>query len=133
MSKENPILMIIEDEALLLEAITKKLELEGIETVSCTSGEQAIDYMKNLSEHSKVPDGIWLDFRLKSMDGIEVMNHIKEIDAAKNIPVVVVSNSASRDKVDGMLALGAKEYLLKAEHTLDEIIEAFRNFIKEEK
>jgi len=105
MSKENPKIMVIEDENLLLQAITKKLTLCGIEAVSCSSGEQALDYLKNFSEN---PDAVWLDYHLKEMDGLAFMEALKTNDKWSAIPVFVVSNSASPDKVHRMLALGAK-------------------------
>jgi CheY-like chemotaxis protein len=129
MSAKYPKVMVIEDEGLLLQAIGKKLEVNGIEVVSCTSGEQALDYLKNFEQ---LPDCIWLDYQLKDMNGLVLMQKLKESDKWKDIPVVVVSNSASPDKVSSMLALGAKKYLLKAEHRLDEIVGEIKEFIVNE-
>lgn len=128
MSKQKPTIMVVEDEILLLQAISKKLELDGIATISCSSGKQAIDCLDNLSE---LPDAIWLDYQLKDMDGIEFMGHLKKKETWAQIPVIVVSNSASEDKVHSMLALGARQYLLKAEHRLDELILIMKKFIAE--
>ena len=119
MSKENLTIMVVEDESLLLEAITKKLDLYKIKTVSCTSGNQAFDYLENFKQ---LPDLVWLDYHLKDMDGLEFMNKLKMRDKWKDIPVVVVSNSATDDKVHNILGLGAKKYIIKAEHRLDDII-----------
>ncbi len=120
--------MVVEDESLLLQAITKKLTVSGVDPVSCASGAQALDYLKNLPE---LPDAIWLDYHLKDMDGLGFMKQLKSNPLWSKIPVIVVSNSASPDKVDAMLALGANKYLLKADHFLDEIIQIVKEFIKE--
>lgn len=128
MSKQNPSIMVVEDEVLLLQAITKKLKLSGLDVVSCASGQQAIDYLNNLDE---MPDAVWLDYYLKDMNGLAFMQQLKENPKWSKIPVVVCSNSASPDKVHNMLALGAKKYLLKAEYRLDEIIEIMRGFIQD--
>lgn len=128
MSKQKPTVMVVEDEILLLQAISKKLELNGITAIPYSSGKQAIDYLDNLSE---LPDAIWLDYQLKDMDGIEFMGHLKKKETWAQIPVIVVSNSASPDKVHNMLALGAKQYLLKAEYRLDELIPIMKHFIAE--
>jgi CheY-like chemotaxis protein len=130
MSIQNPKIMVIEDEGLLLQAITKKLKLNNIETVSCVNGEQALDYLKDMPE---LPDAIWLDYHLSGMDGLTLMRLLKENTLWQNIPVFVVSNSASPEKVTNMLALGAKQYLIKAEHRLDEIIKTIRDFIVKNK
>lgn len=129
MSKQRPTIMVIEDETLLLQAIIKKLKLSNIDVLSCASGKQAIDYLNNMEE---LPDAIWLDYYLKDMNGLEFMHEIKNNPAWEDIPVIVVSNSASPEKVKNMLALGAKKYILKAEYRLDQIIELIRKFINEE-
>lgn len=126
MSKQNPTIMVVEDEVLLLQAITKKLKLSNMDVLSCSSGQQAIDYLSNIDE---LPDAIWLDFYLKDMNGLAFMQEMKNNPKWANIPVLVVSNSASPEKVHNMLGLGAKKYILKAEYRLDEIIAMIRDFI----
>lgn len=121
--------MVVEDETLLLQAITKKLKLSGMDALSCSSGQQALDYLQNIDE---LPDGIWLDFYLKDMNGLAFMQQLKANPKWANIPVLVVSNSMSPEKVHTMLGLGAKKYILKAEYRLDEIIAMFRDFMAEE-
>lgn len=126
MSSQNPTIMVVEDETLLLQAITKKLKLSGMDVLSCSSGQQAVDYLSSLDE---LPDAVWLDYYLKDMNGLAFMQELKANPQWTNIPVLVVSNSASPDKVNNMLALGAKKYILKAEYRLDEIISMIRQFI----
>lgn len=118
--------MVVEDETLLLQAITKKLKLSGMDVLSCASGQQAVDYLDSVDE---LPDAIWLDYYLKDMNGLAFMQQLKEKPEWAAIPVLVVSNSASPDKVSNMLALGARKYILKAEYRLDEIIAMIRDFI----
>lgn len=130
MDNHSSTVMVIEDEDLLLEAITKKLQLNNINVLSCKSGRQAVDYLLNLDH---LPDAIWLDYSLLDMNGLEFMQAIKKIDKFSRIPVIVVSNSANPEKVHNMLALGAKKYILKAEHRLDDIIDTILEFIRNEK
>ena len=126
MSKENPTIMVVEDEVLLLQAITKKLKLSKMDVLSCSSGQQALDYLASIDE---LPDAIWLDYYLKDMNGLVFMQELKRNKKWAQIPVLVVSNSASPEKVHNMLGLGAKQYILKAEYRLDEIIAMIRGFI----
>ncbi|SRR6266568_2525921 len=126
MSAQNPTIMVVEDETLLLQAITKKLKLSNMDVLSCSSGQQAVDYLDSIDE---LPDAVWLDYYLKDMNGLAFMQKLKANPKWENIPVLVVSNSASPDKVNTMLGLGAKKYILKAEYRLDEIIGMIRDFI----
>jgi two-component system chemotaxis response regulator CheY len=122
--------MVVEDETLLLQAITKKLKLSNLDVVSCASGEQALDYLNSLDE---LPEAVWLDYYLKDMNGLAFMQKLKDDPRWSAMPVVVVSNSASPEKVHNMLALGAKKYILKAEFRLDEIIGMIRELIQDSK
>ena len=128
MSAQNPTIMVVEDEILLLQAITKKLKLSNMDVLSCSSGQQAIDYLNSLDE---LPDAVWLDYYLNDMNGLAFMQQLKTNPQWADIPVVVVSNSASPEKVHNMLGLGAKKYILKAEYRLDEIIQMIRDFLLE--
>lgn len=124
----RPTIMVVEDEQLLLQAITKKIKLVDMDVLSCSSGKQAIDYLESLEA---LPDAIWLDYYLKDMNGLAFMQQIKSNKKWEDIPVLVVSNSASPEKVTNMLGLGAKKYILKAEYRLDQIIDIIKEFIEE--
>lgn len=126
MREEKNLILIIEDETPLLLAIQKKLQNSGFETVTVTDGKQALDYLTNLD---RLPDLIWLDYYLPTMDGLEFLSIVKRKSKLKNIPVVVVSNTAGPEKVTAMMALGAKQYFVKAEKRLDQIIQEIKSFM----
>jgi CheY-like chemotaxis protein len=113
------VVMVVEDEELLLKAVSTKLTKVGKKVVACSSAEQALDYLRS---NQMLPDVIWLDYYLKDMNGMEFMHKLKENDNWAHIPVMVVSNSASQDKVSRMLALGVKRYILKAESRLEDLL-----------
>lgn len=123
-------ILVVEDEKLLLEAIIKKLQLQNFVAIGCVSGEEA---MAILEKNPVLPDAIWLDYYLKDMNGMEFMMQVRQHPRFAAIPVMVVSNSASTDKVNRMLALGVSKYLLKADHQLSELIAMIGTFIREEK
>jgi hypothetical protein len=69
------------------------------------------------------PTIIWLDhYLLGDKDGIDFAHAVKANDAWKMVPMYVVSNTASNDKVAIYNELGVKGYYVKADHRLDEII-----------
>jgi CheY-like chemotaxis protein len=120
-------IMVIEDEELLLQAINIKLSNLGFETVSCTSAEQAYDYLENMPE---LPDAIWLDYYLGDMSGLDFMKMLKKNEKLNKIPVFVVSNSASEDKKKSLLDLGVVEYILKAENRLEDIAKMIKSHVE---
>jgi CheY-like chemotaxis protein len=119
MGDTNQIVMVVEDEEMLLRAIEKKLQMVGKTVIACASGQKAIEELKNAS---KLPDIIWLDYYLKDMNGLEFMSYLKTEAKWADIPVMVVSNSASPEKVSNMEAMGVKKYILKAESRLDKLV-----------
>lgn len=121
------LIMIIEDEVMLLQAIEKKLRNIGFETVSFTRATDALRYFEDGGER---PAAIWLDYYLEDdIDGIAFMQKLTEKPELSSIPVIVVSNSASQEKINAMVALGVKRYLLKAENRLEDIATTIRDVL----
>lgn len=114
------LILVVEDEEILLDAMAKKFErMDTVQAKLYTDGQEALAF---LNKTKILPDAIWLDYYLQGMNGVEFMNILKANPRLKNIPVVVVSNSASKDKVSAMMSLGAKKYIIKADYRLDQII-----------
>lgn len=118
--------LVIEDEKLLLMAITKKISAEGIDVVGCETSKSAFQKL----ETGLIPDLIWLDYYLADQNGLQVVTKIKQDSRWSHIPIMVVSNSASGDKVHNMLALGVDKYLLKADYRLEQLVAIVNDLIK---
>jgi len=120
-------IMVIEDEKTLLEVIGKKINsTEDLQAFLYDNGTDALADLKN---HRILPDLIWLDYYLTDMEGLQFVQEINKDQALTNIPIFVISNSISHNKVHYMLALGVDNYLLKAEHQLSDIIYNIRSFL----
>jgi two-component system, OmpR family, alkaline phosphatase synthesis response regulator PhoP len=102
----NAIILLVEDEENLHEALKLNLELEDYQVVSAMDGKQAIKALQ-----SQYFDLVIMDIMLPEMDGIEVLQTIR----VKNneVPVLILSaKNTSADKVLG-LKKGADDYLTK--------------------
>jgi two-component system, OmpR family, phosphate regulon response regulator PhoB len=119
--------MVIEDEEMLLSAIVRKLEGKGMKSDAFSKASKALEF---LAEGSNQPDIIWLDYYLDDIDGLEFMKRLRANEQWVDIPVVVVSNSASEEKKNLMSELGVSEYILKSEHRLEDIVEILVSVIK---
>jgi PleD family two-component response regulator len=119
MPKKNLNVLIIEDEELLLQVIEKKLKSEKIRYSSFKTGKEALDHLLKVKT---LPDLIWLDYYLPDMNGLELMKNLREKPKFNDIPVLVISNSANDETVSKMMELGVREYIIKAEYRLEEII-----------
>lgn len=111
-------ILILEDEQPLLKVIGDKLELSGFEIVSAREVDQALGYFKEMPI-----DCVWLDhYLLGAKNGLDFVVELKRQEKYKKIPIFVVSNTASPEKIKSYLALGAEKYFAKADARLDEII-----------
>ncbi len=69
------------------------------------------------------PAIVLLDLMLPTMDGFAVLETIrKREDEFKSVPVIVVSNLGQESDKARALSLGATEYLVKAEVSVEEIV-----------
>jgi CheY-like chemotaxis protein len=124
---KNKVVLVIEDERPLAEAIKIKLEKTGFAVVSARSVAQTLNYLKDQVQI----DAIWLDhYLLGQENGLDLVAQVKEDDSKwKNIPIFVVSNTATADKVQSYLRLGINKYYTKSNFRLDDIIHDIEDFL----
>jgi chemotaxis family two-component system response regulator Rcp1 len=80
-----------------------------------SDGADAMAYLRREKHHATAsrPDLILLDLNLPKKDGRDVLKEIKESDALKSIPVVVLTTSAARLDVERSYQLHANCYITK--------------------
>jgi len=100
-------ILVVDDEPAICNMLKKFLTIKGYKAFTVLSGEEAIKKMKREKPHF-----VLLDIKMPRMDGMEVLQRIKEID--KEIPVVVMI-TAIKDEVVAKrcIALGAADYITK--------------------
>ena len=127
MQENTYIVLVVEDERPLLEAIKIKLENNSIEAVTARSVTQALAYLEDLPKI----DAIWLDhYLLGDQSGLELVATIKKADSPwKSIPIFVVSNTASNDKVSSYIQFGVEKYFIKSNYRLDMIISEIKEVL----
>jgi len=69
------------------------------------------------------PAVVLLDLMLPDIDGFSVLQQIRSrTDASKDVPVIIVSNLGQQTDKDRAMALGANDYIVKAEVEIEEIM-----------
>lgn len=114
-------ILFIEDDAVLLRAVSEALSKDGFEVLTAIDGETGV---KSIEEFN--PDLVILDIILPKKNGYEVMEYLKLKPELSSIPVVILTNLEGAQDVERMLALGARAFLVKANYTIDEIVEAVK-------
>jgi DNA-binding NtrC family response regulator len=135
MNENKETILVVEDERPLLEAIRLKLTSSGFDVVTARSAEEAKNHIQDINT-IKV---IWLDHYLLGKEtGLDFIHWCKNSGTyCKKIPVFVVSNTATPEKVKTYIHLGVNKYYVKAEKRLDDIIKDIKEHLanpeKEEK
>ncbi|QQG52595.1 MAG: response regulator [Candidatus Falkowbacteria bacterium] len=120
-------ILVIEDERPLLDAIRTKLEKNDFLVVTARTAEQTYGLLEDL----KQVDVIWLDhYLLGKENGLDIVTKLKGHEKYKKIPIFIVSNTASADKVKNYISLGVNKYYIKSNYRLDQIIGDIRDCLK---
>ncbi|KKU82190.1 MAG: Response regulator receiver protein [Parcubacteria group bacterium GW2011_GWA1_47_8] len=116
--------MIVEDDEHISKVYEIKLAKEGIMTILARDGEEAV--MKIIAEK---PDVILLDLMIPKKDGFGVLEDIKKKPELASIPVIILSNLGQKSDQDRTLALGANEYLVKVDYSIQDVIDKVKGYL----
>lgn len=108
--------LIAEDDRLIAQAYKTKLEAEGAEVKIADDGAMA---MKLLEEFD--PDVIVLDLVMPKQDGYETLKILKDSSKYRKIRVIVASNLSQEDEMKKAKTLGAEEFLIKSDTSIDKM------------
>ncbi len=114
-------ILFIEDESALQKTFGEILSQEGYEMIPALDGQTGLKMAK-----TKKPDLILLDLILPRVHGFEVLKQLKEDSETKEIPVIILTNLEEIGDVDKAIGLGATTYLVKAQYTLEEVLEKIK-------
>jgi two-component system, chemotaxis family, chemotaxis protein CheY len=98
--------LLIEDDAAVLEATGEVLSDEGYVVLAAANGQEALS-----SVNGRLPDVVLLDLMMPVMNGWQFVQEFRKLPGAGEIPLIVLS--AGRDVVESAEALGAVDYLIK--------------------
>ena len=104
----DPLILIVEDEPPLVEMLKYNFESAGFRTSVATDGQEALFQAEELT-----PDLILLDWMLPEYSGIEICRKLRDRDATKSVPIIMLTARSEED--DRILGLnsGADDYVVK--------------------
>lgn len=119
--------LLIEDDTLMQKLYQGKLADEGFEVMLAKDGKEGLNLIK-----SKSFDLILLDIMLPGgMNGFDVLEDLKRDPASSQIPVIVLTNLGSEEKV--AREIGAVDYFIKANVTPAQIVDRIKEVLKVKK
>jgi two-component system response regulator (stage 0 sporulation protein F) len=99
-------ILVVDDEADIRNFVCSFFKERGYAVLSASGGEEALPMVE-----AEKPDLILLDIKMKGMDGIAALKHIRDID--KKVKILMVTALEDQDRMDEACRLGASEYINK--------------------
>ena len=116
-------ILIVDDEADLVETVRFPLEMEGLNVMVSYNGEDALNKAREES-----PDLIILDLMLPKLDGYKVCRLLKFDEKYRHIPIfMLTAKTQDKDKILGM-ETGANEYITKP-FEMDDLLEKVKTYL----
>ena len=105
---EGSKILIVDDNQSNRELLERRLKKYGFTCVQASGGKEALNILKK-----EDIDLILLDVLMPDMNGIEVLNEIRNSDLQPDLPVIMVSGFDDVRSVAKCIAIGASDYLSK--------------------
>jgi len=122
---ENKTILLVEDDQFLSTLLKNRLKKEGFEVLHAVSGNQVLELLK-----TKKPDLVLMDIILPEKSGFEAMEAMLADPRYGQPPVMIISNLGQASDIEKGKRLGAVQYFVKAEVSIDEIVKKVRDFLQ---
>src|SRR5262245_26494225 len=101
-------ILVIEDEADILDLLRYNLKKDGFEVDAASDGERGLELAR-----SRAYDLVLLDLMLPGIDGLEVCRRLRTDPRTEQVPVIMVTSKSEETDVLVGLSLGADDYVTK--------------------
>lgn len=117
-------ILVVEDDPILKNLLGHTLAGK-YQTLYASDGNEAIALLE-----AHKPVLLLLDLMLPTVDGFAVLTAIRaRTDELKNVPIIVVSNLGAEADIAKAKSLGANDYLIKAEVSIEEIVQKMESVL----
>ena len=115
--------LIVEDDRAIRRAMEFQIG-QKYAVVTADNGEEGL-----AQAASQKPDLILLDLIMPKMGGFEALKQLKEDPVTKNIPVIIFSNLSQETDVEQAKKMGAVDFYVKSDLSIDELMEKIDKYI----
>jgi CheY-like chemotaxis protein len=113
--------LVVDDDARNIFALTSVLENHEMEVVSTTNGRRAIELIQTTTDLSLV----LMDIMMPEMDGYETMREIRKTPEFRTLPILALTAKAMKGDREKCLDAGASDYIAKPVNT-DQLLSLMR-------
>lgn len=120
-----PKILLIEDDPDQVLLYTTQFKLDGLNLLTTLTGREGL-----IKSETERPDLILLDIVLTDIDGMVVLEKLKENPSTRKIPVILLSNLIKKDLINRGKQLGALDFWAKTEVMPKEIVRRVKKILK---
>jgi CheY-like chemotaxis protein len=113
--------LVVDDTDSAREVTERILRFHGVQAVGARSGDEALSIMDRVD-----PDLVLLDVSMPGMDGLTLLEQLRQIPRWQGLPVVMMTAICDEQSVGRARQLGACEYLVKADFSAPRMLEVVR-------
>jgi len=118
-------ILIIEDELTLRSVLAEKLKSDGFEVLEAKNGEEGLEV-----SISQKPNLILLDIVMPKMDGLTMLEKLREDSWGKKVPVIILTNLSSGAEMSRSAENGVSGYLVKTDWKLEDVVKKIKEILK---
>ena len=119
-------ILFVEDDVFLRKLLTARLRDAGYTVIEASGGQEGLALARSQNPHLMLSDLILPP----PGDGYELLKQLAADPILGGIPVVILSNMGSLEDAERTRELGAKDFLIKAHFTPQEIVERIRHVLE---
>ena len=118
--------LIVDDSSVMRKIVERSLRQAGLELAEVFEASNGVEGLVEARKGNL--DLILSDINMPSMDGIEFLRNLGGVDAAKGVPVIMITTEGSETRVVEALSVGAKGYIRKP-FTPEQLLKEVKRFI----
>jgi DNA-binding response OmpR family regulator len=107
-SRTVPLVLVADDDEDILTLVALRFRRSGLEVILARDGEEALELIQ-----TRAPDAAVLDIAMPKLTGLEVVRRLRDSEATKTLPIVLLTARAGDKDVELGLEAGADEYITK--------------------
>lgn len=109
--------LIVEDDIDLNTGLKQALQKDRFSVETSRNGKECLEMVADV-----MPDIILLDLRMPQMDGLTTIEHLKNDESTRTIPILVLTNVDDMTNISKVIDAGVRDYLVKADTPIDEVV-----------
>lgn len=117
-------IVIIEDDAAIVQMYRMKFEAEDFEVSTAGDGKAGLELIQGFT-----PDVVLLDLMMPVMGGVDMLSKLRKQEWGKSIKVIILTNVGESEAPSKLKSLGVSGFIVKAEMTPKQVADQVKSLL----